>query len=579
MPLPSSYQASLLPSAMQRYEDLGVRSQIEEQAFMPVDQLMLKEIKVLVDIAKDRDSGLTWNDFNGPKHADCKYFGIYQYGDEVQCTEENIGRFLLVEGVYETCRQRLHQLTKIHNPNTFGWDAAAVGAKLGRAVELDDLAVDGNPGLGTFRGNNRFRWYQIVCAYLSISNWALGVRTGFLHASKEIENTAEQEVLEAWGPEEAQNILGAMWNGARDIGKKLFLPISMQSFCAFNFDPGLNSPWMVQSVGRDMDSQRLAEKKRGQRRRARRGMKRDGFVARNEWMSMVGAHNQVDKSDPKSGWKRVMLSVSEKSGRIQLDDRAMPDSTFLIRLFSTRGNGLRRLKEVLGRGDKSILIPSGDMLMAYINAFATSTATRSFVNSYGAVWEIYLNYFSRFEEMLGDMGFTLSDIADMKKQAQMMKTAKISGSIMGALSTVAVAATALLAAPPYGTIAAVIIYVVVAIVALFTWLFGGAYVGCPKAPRPMMLKTFSGENVCNIDITGDRTLGTAYRNVIVTAAHAGVVLADPYSGVEPLPGGLDIQEWPVFDDQLGGSAGLSPLVMGAGIVGLGAVLFAAFGGK
>lgn len=571
-------QRKLLPDVMERF-DPQVRAQIEKEAFKPVEERMADELLVLFNIAKDRDAALMWNGFDGPKHADCKYFGIYQYGDAIGCTAENIRRYLLVEGVYDTCRQRLHQLLKIHDPDTFGWDAAKVGARLGRVVALDDLAVEGNPSLGTFRGNNRYRWYKLVCAYLSFAHWALGVRSGFLYAVKEFDNAASKEVLEAWGPEAAQNILGAMWGGARNAGKKFFLPLSMQSFCAFTIDPGLNAPWVVQSEGRDLDSQRLSEKKRGRRRRAERGMERDGYVAKKDWMNLVGAKTQADKSNPQQGWARVLLGIWEEGGTTRIDDRAMPESTFLIRLFSTRGNSLRGLKEILGRGSKDVLVPSGDLLVQYVRAFAEPTATRSFLNAYGAVWEIYLVYLERFAEILGTIGITLSDINDMKKQAQMLKSAKISGSIMGALSTIAVAISGVAAAAPYGTIIAVIVYVVVALVALFTWLFGGAYRGCPAAPRPMMIKTFAGENVCNFDITGDRSLGDAYRNVIATAGEVGIVLADPYSGVEPPPAGLFDQDWPVFDNDLGAPPGVSPVVLGAGAVAVAVALFAAFGGK
>lgn len=540
-----------LPDALDRF-DASVKKQIMAQALRPVTEVMRDELYVLYGMAKARDATLVWNDFNGPKHADCSYFGIYQQPTDIQCTAENIEKYLLVEGIYNTCRQRLIQLTRHHSPDTFGWDQDAVSRAKGKRVELDDLVVETSPELGTYRGLNRFNWYQVVTAYVSLAHWSLGVRTGFLYATRVADNVVKDESLEMWGPAESTRILEAMWQGARNNNLELFLPLSMQSFASFSFDPGLNSPWVVQSKGWDRDSQQIAELKRGQQRRKRRRMSRSGKVGRQDWFDTrgVGGRVQVDKGKADEGWNRFLMKVVKGSDGHRILDEAAPDNAFLMRVFSVRGTQIHPLKNYTGgRGDSKVFVPSGDLLIDYVRGFANHIAKNQFLQMVGASWEIYITYLERFADVLEKyMGISLNDLADMKKKAQQLRTAKIGGSIAGVLTTIA---SAVVGAAPVGTIVGVVLYVVAGLVVLFTSLFGGRLMGCPKAPRMMMIKTFAGDNTCNVDITEDRAMDSAVRNTIQIAADVGIQLANPLPGAPPPPQqeGWE-QEVPVLDSNV-----------------------------
>ena len=83
----------------------------------------------------------------------------------------------------------------------------------------------------------------------------------------------------------------------------------------------------------------------------------------------------------------------------------------------------------------------------------------------------------------------------------------------------------------------------------------------------MMLKTFAGDNPCNVDITGDRTLNESMDAMLTQTQAVGIYLADPRPGQPPPPtDSLWDQELPILDDDLGDEGG-APAWVPAAVLG------------
>lgn len=393
-----------------------------------------------------------WSTFKGPKHADCNYFGIRLF--DFECSAANLNQYVWVESIYADAQRKLRSLS--WTPQT---------------------------------AEQRVAWVKLAETYISQAHWASGVRPAFLYNAGEAVLGGEQ--LTTFGPPKAREFMANMWTAVRSQGRQLLFPLSIKNLFRFSYEPSLNPPWMEMTNGKDEDSQRIAERRRGSRRRHRRGMKRAGFVSRNDWISKLGGSQKDVDARGADG------DASEE---------------YLLTIMGSGGAAFapppRKISDAV--------VPSGDMLLAYIRTWVDHIIATPMKSVVEGSFVRYLEYMKRFPDTFG---LTLDEIDKMQKATQKAMAMGIAGTAGGLVIGIAAAIN-----PIAGAVAAV----VVALVQFFTWLFGGAYRGCPKAPRPFLLRSLS-DAACNIDVAGgDQSMVQVMRKLEASGQSVGYHLPTPF---------------------------------------------------
>lgn len=529
---------------------------------------------VLAD-AIGRAEGATWIDFKTKSDNDCSYFGIYQY-QNTRCTNENLTRFQFALDVYERAFALASVLAR-KNPDTFGLAAAGIDvASLDeRCTLLADPRRTADSQRITWRGYARLQWYKAVCYVTSAAFWATNIRTGFLYGIGKQGtpgaffdhpdafggpwHDAKGDELWAWGPETVKGLTASWWSAASNAGKQLFLPLPTQAFLSASQDYGLDQPWVWGAEGRFIDTQTRAELKRGQRRRSeRRAERRDreGFYAKpDQWQAFGGGRTQC----PKKPWKEKLPEVYDPT-------YSLPPDFELALAFSTNAPGLVEMRGVVGRGDAKWVMPGGGLLIQYARLWLEEVTKLDIADHILRSNLVYNDYLFRFMEKTplrdvdpsqhaafranGDVfkegnteyvrwvpsaGLTLQELEKASKATQKARATKVVGVINGAMLAVAAAVIAIV---PIGTIIGAVLIVAAVLIQLFTWLFGGSLVGCPKAPRPFVLRTFD-DPKCNADIAkSGQTVEEAWGNLAAGAAQIGLKLSFPKGSPPPPPPAL-----------------------------------------
>jgi hypothetical protein len=574
--------SSLVTAAARQVQDAqrtGVESKVRAEVLKTVsnadhERALVAATRALLADVIGRAERATWLDFKSKSDNDCSYFGIYQY-QNTRCTNENLSTLQFALDVYERAFELAAVLAR-KNPDTFGLAAAGIDPK---ALDLRCTAL-ANPQRPaesaklTWRGYARLQWYKAVCYVTSAAFWATNVRTGFLYGIGKPGAPgalfdqpdaiggpwldAKGDELWAWGPDSVKALTASWWTSASGAGKQLFLPLPTQAFLSASQDYGLDQPWSWGAEGRFVDNQTRAELKRGRSRRSERRAERsrEGFYAKPaQWQAFGGGKNQC----PKKPWKERLPEIYDPG-------YALPPDFELALAFSRTENGLVPMRAVVGRGDAAWVMPGGGLLVEYARKWLEEITKQDLADHLLRANLIYNDYLYRFMEKTklrdvdpsqhaqlranGDVfteggteyvrwipsaGLTLKELEKGSREAQKAQSMKVAGSINGVLLAVA---AAVVSAAPIGTIVAVVLIVVAALVQLFTWLFGGSLVGCPKAPRPFILRTFDDPR-CNADIAkSGQTLDQAWQNLQAGAAQIGLKLSFPRGAPPPPPPAL-----------------------------------------
>lgn len=581
---------------------------------------IVAESRAILAEAIKRTERAEWIAFKSKSDNDCSYFGIYQY-QNTPCTEENLGTLQFSLDLYERAFQLATRLAR-SNPDTFGL------AEQGFAT-FDDAALDSRcpvladprrPELSrrlTWRGYARLQWYKAVCYVTSTAFWATNRRTGFLygigktqpdiyhhHQASGAPWTVDGADLWAWGPEVVKQSTAGLWGAARQAGKQFFLPLPTQAFLAASQDPGLDQPWLWEQTGRLVDTQKLAEQKRGQARRGERRAERAdraGYVGKADMWRAIGGGERCQQCPKNAPWKNRLPEVYDPT-------YSLPPDFELALLFSTQGSGLFPLHDLVGKGDKTWVVPSGPLLIKHTRHWLDEVLTLDIADHTLRSQLVYLDYLGRFMERtplsevdpsqipglraqgavireggreyvvwIPSSGLTLQELEKFTRDAQKAQSMKVAGTINGVLFMVA---AAVITSVPIGTIVGVVLIVVALLIQLFTWLFGGSLVGCPKAPRPPTLRTFD-DPKCNADIAkSGQTIEESWQNLARGAAQVGINISFPGSkpppAPPPLPANSDPLEihFPGFDfkppPQAKKSSALVPTLLIGGALATGA---------
>lgn len=573
----------------------------------------------ITNLVIERTTKASWSNFKHKSFNDCSYFGVYQYLD-TPCTLEQQATLLFAFDVYAMAFGAVRNLLR-QDPDTFGLAEVGVDYITHKDVLNQPCTVLRDPQRTalsqrlTWRGYARLQWVKTLTHFTSAAFWATNLRTGFLYGIGMGERAASRaglpvgepwvnshgDELWAWGPDSVKEWTANLWLAATEAGKELFVPLPTQSFLASSQDPGLDQPWVWASEGRFVDTQTRAELKRGQRRRSTRRAERrgrDGFYAtQGQFDAFGGGKVQM----PKDVAARGTFATYARP------EWSMPKDFELGLALSSRGEGLFAMRDITQTGERSWVMPSGDLLVRLARAWGEEVVNLDIADHMLRGNVIYVDYLKRFAEWtplskftpeeiaryeaagnvvetrgkkrgimyVAAAGFTLRDLEQMSVDLAKAKAKKVAGYVNSAIPAGVAIALAVAAAvsgvPVAGWIASVIIIVLTALVTFFTWLFGGTLVGCPKAPRPMVLRSI-GEGECNFDIAqSTQTIEQSWTNLESTGLKLGVRFTFPKSKpIEPpmeLPGGADFQfpalppppppaEVPVLPLLLGGAAAL-----------------------
>lgn len=546
----------------------------------------------LVEIAIERTSAAGWSDFKHKSSNDCSYFGIYQYAD-MTCDLETQATLLFAFDVYADAFAATRNLLR-QDPDTFGLAEVGVDYVSFKDVLDEPCTVLRDPrrprlseGI-TWRGYARLQWVKAMTQLVSAAMWATNMRTGFLYGIGMGERAASraglpvgepwtnvhEDELWAWGPDSVKEWIAGLWQTATNAGAEFFLPIPTQSFVSASQDPGLDQPWIWGSTGKLIDTQTRAELKRGKRRRSERRAERrgrDGFYGTQpQFDAFGGGRVQMPTNTARAG---TFASFARPSW-------SLPPDFELALALSTQGEALVSIRDVVEKGERAWLMPSGDMLVRYARLWGEEVVNLDIADHMLRGNIIYLDYLKRFAEFvpltefspeqiayyeaLGNMvetrgnkrgvmfvpaaNMTLRELEQMGIEIAKKKAAKTAGIVNAAIPVgVAVAlavAGAVATVPIAGWIASAIIIVLTALVTFFTWLFGGSLVGCPKAPRPMCLRSLDDVG-CNFDIAqSEQTVGESWDAIVTTGAALGVRFTFPKGNlIEPPPNttGADYQ--------------------------------------
>lgn len=540
------------------------------------------------------EGGARWQDYAHKGAGDCSYFGSWIY-DQTACSEQNIATLIFAFDLYKSCWEGAQSLLRT-NPDTFGIidfvDYIENPSVLDERCTHPDIARADQASLArkvTWRGYARALWYRQACRFTSGAFWALNVRTGFLYGIGMGERTAQShgfpvgepwenaagEELWAWGPDKVKEQIAYWWQAttaipdqrSRNTGTRLlFMPLSTQSFLSATRDPGLDAAWVWGAEGNLINEQTRAELRRGQQRRSARVRARTsnrmGFYQAQAMFDAVGGGRVQASRDAKQAAPGTFLP--EHSMLPILEQAAV---------FSTRGAALVPVRNVLERGDDWWSMPTGDLLVEHTKVWLREVAELDPVDHLMRANLIYLDYLKRFEvfvplaqfdaerqallidtrqvvEQNGVAGvywieaaqMTLKEVDEQLRELRKIQVTKRTGAIMGAVAGVATAvlgATAVLnVVPVAGWIAYAVVVVLMAIAVFFAWLFGGRLQGCPKAPRPMVMRTVD-DPECSTDIaTSERTLDQAWQNQVNAGLKVGINFVLPKGGfMPPAPAG------------------------------------------
>jgi len=572
----------------------------------------------ITSLVIERTTKASWSNFKHKSFNDCSYFGVYQYLD-TPCTLEQQATLLFAFDVYAMAFGAVRNLLR-QDPDTFGLAEVGIDYITHKDVLNQPCTVLRDPQRTalsqrlTWRGYARLQWVKTLTHFTSAAFWATNLRTGFLYGIGMGERTASRaglpvgepwvnshgDELWAWGPDSVKEWTASLWLAATEAGKELFVPLPTQSFLASSQDPGLDQPWVWASEGRFVDTQTRAELKRGQRRRSTRRAERrgrDGFYAtQGQFDAFGGGKVQM----PKDVAARGTFATYARP------EWSMPKDFELGLALSSRGEGLFAMRDITQTGERSWVMPSGDLLVRLARAWGEEVVNLDIADHMLRGNVIYVDYLKRFAEWtplskftpeeiaryeaagnvvetrgqkrgimyVAAAGFTLRELEQMSVDLAKAKAKKTAAVVNAAIPTgVAVAlavAAAVATVPIAGWIASVIVIVLTALVTFFVWLFGGTLVGCPKAPRPMVLRSI-GEGECNFDIAqSTQTIEQSWTNLESTGLKLGVRFTFPKSKpIEPpleLPGGPDLQfpalppppvpETSVLPWMLGGAAAL-----------------------
>lgn len=445
----------------------------------------------------------------------------------------------------------------------------------------------------TWRGYARALWYRQACRFTSGAFWALNVRTGFLYGIGMSERTAQShgfpvgdpwenaagEELWAWGPDKVKEQIAYWWQAttavpdrrSRNTGTRLlFMPLSTQSFLSATRDPGLDAAWVWGAEGNLINEQTRAELRRRQQRASarKRGRpaNRAGFYQAQAMFDAVGGGRVQASRDAKQAApgtflpEHSMLSILEQAA-----------------IFSTRGAALVPVRDVLERGDAWWAMPTGDLLVEHTKVWLREVAELDPVDHLTRANLIYLDYLKRFVvfvplaqfdaerqallidtrqvvEQNGVAGvywieaaqMTLKEVDEQLRELRKIQVTKTTGYIMGSIAGAATAvvgggvvaailggSAVLNVVPVAGWIAYAVVVVLAALAVFFAWIFGGRLRGCPKAPRPMLMRTVD-DPECNTDIaTSERTLDQAWQAQVNKGLKVGINFVLPKGGFMP----------------------------------------------
>ncbi len=539
------------------------------------ERTIVSESRAILAEAIKRTERAEWIAFKSKSDNDCSYFGIYQYQNTL-CTDENLSTLQFAFDLYERAYQLATRLAR-SNPDTFGlaeqgftsFDDAALDA---RCTVLADPKRPELSAKLTWRGYARLQWYKAVCYVTSTAFWATNRRTGFLYGIGKTQSeiyhhheaagapwTVADADLWAWGPDAVKQANASLWGAARTAGKQFFLPLPTQAFLAASQDPGLDQPWLWEQTGRLVDTQRLAEYKRGRARREERRAERAdraGFLGKVDMWRAIGGGERSQQCPKNAPWKNRLPEAYDPT-------YSLPPDFELALLFSTQGSGLFPLHDLVGKGDKNWVVPTGPLLVQHTRRWLDEVLTKDIIDHTLRSQLVYFDYLSRFMERtplsevdpsqiaglraqgaviregnreyvvwIPSSGLTLQELEKQTKEAQKIQSMKVAGRISGALLT---AGALVSSVPVVGWIIAVVALVVALLVQLFTWLFGGSLVGCPRAPRLPTLRTFDDPR-CNADIAkSGQTIEEGWNNLAAGAKQVGINISFPSSKPPPAP--------------------------------------------
>lgn len=540
------------------------------------EHTIVSESRAILAEAIKRTERAEWIAFKSKSDNDCSYFGIYQYQNTL-CTDENLSTLQFAFDLYERAYQLATRLAR-SNPDTFGlaeqgftsFDDAALDA---RCTVLADPKRPELSAKLTWRGYARLQWYKAVCYVTSTAFWATNRRTGFLYGIGKTQSeiyhhheaagapwTVADADLWAWGPDTVKQANASLWGAARTAGKQFFLPLPTQAFLAASQDPGLDQPWLWEQTGRLVDTQRLAEYKRGRARREERRAERAdraGFFGTADMWRAIGGGERCQQCPKNAPWQNRLPEAYDPT-------YSLPPDFELALLFSTQGSGLFPLHDLVGKGDKSWVVPTGPLLVQHTRRWLDEVLTKDIIDHTLRSQLVYFDYLARFMERtplsevdpsqiaglraqgaviregnreyvvwIPSSGLTLQELEKFTRDVQKARSMKVAGTINSVLVTIA--ALVAKVGGVYGVIVAVVIIVVAALIQLFTWLFGGSLVGCPKAPRLPTLRTFDDPR-CNADIAkSGQTIEEGWNRLAAGARQVGINISFPSSKPPPAP--------------------------------------------
>jgi hypothetical protein len=278
----------------------------------------------------------------------------------------------------------------------------------------------------------------------------------------------------------------------------------------FSDDPGIQPPWYWMTNGQALDTQALAELKRGQRRRERRHTSREGAIAREDWFKRLGTRQVTRTSNGAVVNGGNFESASSEWGLYEIQD------DYARQLYDPKVLAGRQLFAWNLFPDK-VVVASGELVMDYVQAWAESVVETDYGTVQNEAFLRYLAYMRRFP--VQNMGMTLEQIDKLEKAA-IAARGRSTLAIVGSLSTSI--------AGQINYIAGIIVAIAAAVAMFFQWLFGGAYRGCPKAPRPPLLRSMAADG-CSIDVaTSDRSQVEALQALETAGGRAGYDFPSPF---------------------------------------------------
>jgi hypothetical protein len=339
-------------------------------------------------------------------------------------------------------------------------------------------------------GPERWHWMQAVMGWVSVAHFATSFPAQFLYTMAEVESADRKRAVMAFGPPKARAVLQEMLRAA---GKEtLFLPIPIREFFRFEEAHGLAPPWRVQEKGLTIGDQRTLEMRRGAERRHRRRQKKDRPylpVSRDSWLN--GAGGSPTRTPP------ALINVLAMQG--------------------VPRNSVLKVAKFPGR------VPSPDLLMAYVRAWAESVANMSFQNKVADSYIHWLEYMKGFPANVS--GMSPKEVADAQKAMAKAKGQAITGTAFTATATV-------LAATGVAAWIGLVVAAVGALVAALIRVFGGRLLGCPRYPRPPVLRSFKDTEI-SVSTEGDKNIADTVRAMDSLAAKVDPGAVD--EGTDDLP--------------------------------------------